>query len=78
MSRKPKENKAAAPEAPEVENTTVADEKGAPEAVITESIPPAPVMDPMQGDKTPAYVEWMFKYNPAEAAKKYNGRVVGQ
>lgn len=33
--------------------------------------PPAPAQDPRYGDKTPDFVEWMFRYHPAEARKKY-------
>jgi hypothetical protein len=35
-----------------------------------------PEKDPRYGDKTPAYVEWMFKCHPEEAKKKYGGRVI--
>lgn len=28
------------------------------------------------GDKTPAFVEWMFKHQPEEARKRYAGRKV--
>jgi hypothetical protein len=44
-----------------------------------EEIPPAPEMDVRMGDKTPAYVEWLAKYNPEEFRKRYVGRkVLGQ
>lgn len=36
-------------------------------------IPPAPEMGP-HGDKTEAYVDYMFQYFPEVAAKKYAGR----
>ena len=35
-----------------------------------------PAQDPTMGDKTPAYVEWMFKNKPEEAKKRYAGRKV--
>jgi hypothetical protein len=35
-----------------------------------------PEQDPRMGDKTPAYVEWMFKHKPEEAKKLYAGRKV--
>lgn len=35
-----------------------------------------PDQDPTMGDKTPAYVEWMFKHKPDEAKKIYAGRKV--
>jgi hypothetical protein len=34
-------------------------------------IPKAPKMDIQLGDKTPAYVDWMFKYKPNEAKVRY-------
>lgn len=34
-------------------------------------IPPAPEFDPMQGDKTPAYVDWMFRWHPRAYEVKY-------
>lgn len=37
-------------------------------------IPPAPEMEQMLGDKTPAYVEWMRDYHPQEFATRYAGR----
>lgn len=37
-------------------------------------IPPAPDMDPMLGDKTPAYVEWVRDNDPAEFKSRYSGR----
>lgn len=37
-------------------------------------IPPAPEMEQMLGDKTPAYVEWMRDHNPQEFAIRYAGR----
>jgi hypothetical protein len=39
-----------------------------------EEIPSAPEMDPRMGDKTPAYMEWLAKYNPEEFKKRYAGR----
>jgi hypothetical protein len=41
-----------------------------------EEIPPAPEMDVRLGDKTPAYIEWLAKYNPEEFKKRYAGRKV--
>ena len=38
------------------------------------SIPPAPEMDPMAGDKTPAFVEWLRDFYPEEFARRYAGR----
>ena len=35
-----------------------------------------PEQDPRMGDKTPAFVEWMFKHKPEEAKKRYAGRKV--
>ena len=37
-------------------------------------IPPAPEMEQMLGDKTPAYVEWMRDHHPEEFAIRYAGR----
>ena len=37
-------------------------------------IPPAPEMEQMLGDKTPAYVEWMRDHHPEEFAVRYAGR----
>jgi hypothetical protein len=39
-------------------------------------IPPAPEQDPRYGDKTPAFIKWMFANHPEEAKKKYGGRVI--
>jgi hypothetical protein len=39
-------------------------------------IPPEPAMDPRYGDKTPAYAEWLFKFFPDQAAKRYAGRKI--
>lgn len=38
------------------------------------TIPPAPEMEQMLGDKTPAYVEWMRDHHPEEFAIRYAGR----
>lgn len=40
------------------------------------NIPPAPEMTAAAGDKTPSFVEWMKKYHPREAARRYAGRGV--
>lgn len=37
-------------------------------------IPPCPPMTAAAGDKTPAVIEWYFKYKPEEAAVKYAKR----
>lgn len=37
-------------------------------------IPPAPEMEQMLGDKTPAYVEWVRDHHPQEFATRYAGR----
>jgi hypothetical protein len=42
----------------------------------TREIPPAPEQDPRYGDKTPAFIKWMFANHPEEAKKKYGGRVI--
>ena len=42
----------------------------------TQSIPPPPLKNKRDGDKTQAYVEWMQKYKPEEFAAKYG--VTGQ
>jgi hypothetical protein len=34
----------------------------------------APDLDPMLGDKTPAYVEWLRDNDPEEFARRYSGR----
>jgi hypothetical protein len=41
---------------------------------VSKTIPPAPEMEQMLGDKTPAYVEWMRDYYPQEFAIRYAGR----
>jgi len=40
------------------------------------AIPPAPEMTAAAGDKTPSFVEWMKKYHPGEAVRRYAGRKV--
>jgi hypothetical protein len=37
-------------------------------------IPPQPEIDPMLGDKTFAYVEWLRDYHPEEFQSRYAGR----
>lgn len=37
-------------------------------------IPPQPEMDPMLGDKTPAFVEWLRDYQPEQFKSQYAGR----
>lgn len=39
-------------------------------------VPPPPPQDPRYGDKTPAYVEYMFKFFPDQAKQLYGGRKV--
>jgi len=34
-------------------------------------IPPAPKLDKMAGDKTPAYVEWLARYHPEKFRERY-------
>lgn len=34
----------------------------------------APEQDPMLGDKTPAFVDWLYANRPEEAARRYQGR----
>lgn len=34
----------------------------------------APMMDPAAGDKTPAYVDWLYANYPEDAARRYAGR----
>lgn len=40
----------------------------------TKDIPPQPEMDPMLGDKTPAFVEWLRDHRPEEFQTRYEGR----
>jgi hypothetical protein len=40
-------------------------------------IPPEPVRNWDAGDKTPAYLLWLCRYHPAEAAARYAGRTFG-
>jgi hypothetical protein len=40
------------------------------------TVPDAPRMDPKLGDKTPAYVEWMYRWFPVDAEARYRGRKV--
>lgn len=41
------------------------------DAPLSKNIPPRPKKDPMQGDKTPAVVEWYFKYRFNEFCARY-------
>lgn len=34
----------------------------------------APPMDPDMGDKTPAFVDWLYENHPEDAARRYYGR----
>lgn len=45
-----------------------------PKSEPKQNIPPAPELDPMLGDKTPAFVEWMRDYHPQDFAIRYAGR----
>lgn len=42
-----------------------------PDAPLTKNIPPRPRKDPMQGDKTPAVVEWYFRHRFNEFCARY-------
>ena len=37
-------------------------------------IPPRPEMDPMLGDKTPEFVEWLRDNDLEEFTRRYSGR----
>ena len=37
----------------------------------TNVIPFPPEKDPVQGDKTPAYVEWLKQYHPEQYQQKF-------
>jgi hypothetical protein len=41
---------------------------------VDPDIPPPPEMHPKLGDKTPAYVNWIRTYFPAEYEERYKGR----
>lgn len=51
--------------------------KGRPRDEVKPNLPPRPKMDKNMGDKTPAVVEWYFKYKPQEAYARY-GVVLGE
>ena len=59
--------------APVVEEVPVPAEPVPVEVAEEPTIPPPPPKD-HRGDKTPAYVSWMFKYKPDEAKRLYTGR----
>lgn len=40
----------------------------------TKTIPPQPEIDPMLGDKTHAYVEWLRDYHPEQFKAQYANR----
>lgn len=40
----------------------------------SKTIPPQPELDPMLGDKTHAYVEWIRDYHPEQFKTQYAGR----
>ena len=42
-----------------------------PDQPITKAVPPRPKKNKHEGDKTPAVVEWYFKYKPNEFATRY-------
>lgn len=46
------------------------------EGVSTDDIPPAPEKTARDGDKTPAYVDWLRRHHPEEAAERYANRAV--
>lgn len=35
-------------------------------------------MDPAMGDKTPAFVNWLYANHPEDAAKRYANRIVSR
>ncbi len=55
-------------------DSKIIEEKGVSPAPSVKGAPVCPEMDPLLGDKTPAVVEWYFRYAPEEAATKYAGR----
>lgn len=42
--------------------------------IMAENYKDAPQMDGTLGDRTPAFVEWLFLTHPAKAAVRYQGR----
>jgi hypothetical protein len=40
----------------------------------SKTIPPQPELDPMLGDKTHAYVEWLRDYHPEQFKTQYANR----
>lgn len=61
-----------------LENETNPPPAPKPQKLKKGEIPPAPPLDPYQGPKTPAYMDWMKKYHPKDYAKKYASLIISQ
>lgn len=46
--------------------------------IKSKTYPDAPAMDPAMGDKTPAFVNWLYANHPEDAAKRYANRIVSR
>jgi len=46
--------------------------------IKSKTYPDAPAMDPAAGDKTPAFVNWLYAHHPEDAAKRYANRIVSR
>jgi len=55
------------------ENSERGEERLPHETLVAE---PEPTLDPKFGDKTPAFVIWLCRTNPAEAVRRYRDRVM--
>lgn len=46
-----------------------------PHHPLNDKYPGSPAIDPAAGDKTPAFVDWLFEHHPDDAAERYVNRI---